>query len=156
MDNFCERVGVKRSTFQYHVKKPRAESHGGSRKEGLDPRTGEFLLPLILRSHRAKEPLSVKEIIECACRLNPGKTENACKMWYSKVFRPKHAGVLSKPSKAQETNTNRASIGYHEIVRWSETASQALEIQMELNRNCLLYTSPSPRDLSTSRMPSSA
>ena len=24
------------------------------------------------------------------------------------------------------------------------------------NRNCLLYTSPSPRDLSTSRMPSSA
>ena len=25
-----------------------------------------------------------------------------------------------------------------------------------LNRSCLLYTSPSPRDLSTSRMPSSA
>ena len=25
-----------------------------------------------------------------------------------------------------------------------------------MNRNCLLYTSPSPRDLSTSRMPSSA
>ena len=25
-----------------------------------------------------------------------------------------------------------------------------------LDRNCLLYTSPSPRDLSTSRMPSSA
>ena len=24
------------------------------------------------------------------------------------------------------------------------------------NKNCLLYTSPSPRDLSTSRMPSSA
>ena len=26
----------------------------------------------------------------------------------------------------------------------------------ELDTNCLLYTSPSPRDLSTSRMPSSA
>ena len=26
----------------------------------------------------------------------------------------------------------------------------------DLNRICLLYTSPSPRDLSTSRMPSSA
>ena len=26
----------------------------------------------------------------------------------------------------------------------------------QLDRNCLLYTSPSPRDLSTSRMPSSA
>ena len=28
--------------------------------------------------------------------------------------------------------------------------------EITLNRNCLLYTSPSPRDLSTSRMPSSA
>ena len=27
---------------------------------------------------------------------------------------------------------------------------------LEESRNCLLYTSPSPRDLSTSRMPSSA
>ena len=27
---------------------------------------------------------------------------------------------------------------------------------VELDENCLLYTSPSPRDLSTSRMPSSA
>ena len=33
-----------------------------------------------------------------------------------------------------------------------------LDIVMELRKryNCLLYTSPSPRDLSTSRMPSSA
>ena len=29
-------------------------------------------------------------------------------------------------------------------------------LQKELTRLCLLYTSPSPRDLSTSRMPSSA
>ena len=29
-------------------------------------------------------------------------------------------------------------------------------IQIGLNLTCLLYTSPSPRDLSTSRMPSSA
>ena len=28
--------------------------------------------------------------------------------------------------------------------------------QVDLNLHCLLYTSPSPRDLSTSRMPSSA
>ena len=31
-----------------------------------------------------------------------------------------------------------------------------MEILSELHTNCLLYTSPSPRDLSTSRMPSSA
>ena len=30
------------------------------------------------------------------------------------------------------------------------------QAQMELDQVCLLYTSPSPRDLSTSRMPSSA
>ena len=31
-----------------------------------------------------------------------------------------------------------------------------LEVDKELPNGCLLYTSPSPRDLSTSRMPSSA
>ena len=31
-----------------------------------------------------------------------------------------------------------------------------LEAEIERVRSCLLYTSPSPRDLSTSRMPSSA
>ena len=31
-----------------------------------------------------------------------------------------------------------------------------LEKALSNNRSCLLYTSPSPRDLSTSRMPSSA
>ena len=30
------------------------------------------------------------------------------------------------------------------------------EFTFEQSKNCLLYTSPSPRDLSTSRMPSSA
>ena len=29
-------------------------------------------------------------------------------------------------------------------------------VPLDLNEDCLLYTSPSPRDLSTSRMPSSA
>ena len=36
----------------------------------------------------------------------------------------------------------------------TETAPAKKELV--LNYNCLLYTSPSPRDLSTSRMPSSA
>ena len=33
---------------------------------------------------------------------------------------------------------------------------EKLAIAQQLSRLCLLYTSPSPRDLSTSRMPSSA
>ncbi len=40
---------------------------------------------------------------------------------------------------------------YHAIER--KQAKKRLRV---LNENCLLYTSPSPRDLSTSRMPSSA
>ena len=35
-------------------------------------------------------------------------------------------------------------------------AKQAMEKAMQYAYSCLLYTSPSPRDLSTSRMPSSA
>ena len=38
-----------------------------------------------------------------------------------------------------------------EIVELKEISSRLTEVQ-----SCLLYTSPSPRDLSTSRMPSSA
>ena len=34
--------------------------------------------------------------------------------------------------------------------------SEDAEVEEEVNAACLLYTSPSPRDLSTSRMPSSA
>jgi len=34
--------------------------------------------------------------------------------------------------------------------------SERLEPELNQDENCLLYTSPSPRDLSTSRMPSSA
>ena len=32
----------------------------------------------------------------------------------------------------------------------------AIQLDMAMEDSCLLYTSPSPRDLSTSRMPSSA
>ena len=38
----------------------------------------------------------------------------------------------------------------------SKEVDQLIEQQVGLRGACLLYTSPSPRDLSTSRMPSSA
>ena len=37
-----------------------------------------------------------------------------------------------------------------------EAGADIVDIGAESARTCLLYTSPSPRDLSTSRMPSSA
>ena len=40
--------------------------------------------------------------------------------------------------------------------RWKTTFNRLQDIEDALKKFCLLYTSPSPRDLSTSRMPSSA
>ena len=37
-----------------------------------------------------------------------------------------------------------------------KNAVKQMELLIKNKENCLLYTSPSPRDLSTSRMPSSA
>ena len=37
-----------------------------------------------------------------------------------------------------------------------EVSDEGRVVNYHLRQNCLLYTSPSPRDLSTSRMPSSA
>ena len=52
---------------------------------------------------------------------------------------------------------------YGNDVRWamagrSQDKLEAVRDEMGISKNvaCLLYTSPSPRDLSTSRMPSSA
>ena len=42
------------------------------------------------------------------------------------------------------------------IVTRSEKSRRALNADLGASYFCLLYTSPSPRDLSTSRMPSSA
>ena len=39
---------------------------------------------------------------------------------------------------------------------WKNTPNENGELPVLEQHNCLLYTSPSPRDLSTSRMPSSA
>ena len=39
--------------------------------------------------------------------------------------------------------------------KWNRHQTE-LKFGSHRNKNCLLYTSPSPRDLSTSRMPSSA
>ena len=40
--------------------------------------------------------------------------------------------------------------------KMNKTLQEGIALAKELNETCLLYTSPSPRDLSTSRMPSSA
>ena len=50
--------------------------------------------------------------------------------------------------KLAESIRNEFVVQIHGVVR--------RRLEGTINKNCLLYTSPSPRDLSTSRMPSSA
>ena len=48
-------------------------------------------------------------------------------------------------------------LGYVGLPLAVEAANSKLNVAgYDINESCLLYTSPSPRDLSTSRMPSSA
>ena len=44
----------------------------------------------------------------------------------------------------------------YQVKRITVNPGSTLSLQTHKKRSCLLYTSPSPRDLSTSRMPSSA
>ena len=56
------------------------------------------------------------------------------------------AEVFANNMKARAISPSGASTGTHE----------AYEKRDESNKSCLLYTSPSPRDVEESRMPSSA
>ena len=59
-------------------------------------------------------------------------------------------GSMSKCNSANNLDLAKGGTdGQQENVRWSDILGRDSII-------CLLYTSPSPRDLSTSRMPSSA
>ena len=70
---------------------------------------------------------------------------------------PDGKGGMSYASPAWAIEANRlATSGKLVIVFFDELTTCPPSVQAALLRVCLLYTSPSPRDLSTSRMPSSA
>ena len=48
------------------------------------------------------------------------------------------------------------SISYGDLIEKDEVIDEVVVSVYKAPHSCLLYTSPSPRDLSTSRMPSSA
>ena len=64
-------------------------------------------------------------------------------------------GQESAKLKADWQRLKRREISKHEFKELYERIDDFLD-QMGTGTTCLLYTSPSPRDLSTSRMPSSA
>ena len=70
--------------------------------------------------------------------------------------------VYCMPEEGVEQVAHEEILTYQEIVRIAGLCARMGISKVKLTggeplvRNCLLYTSPSPRDLSTSRMPSSA
>ena len=74
--------------------------------------------------------------------------------------------LADKLTKITEFDTSQVGIGseWNEGLPWMHLPTQDLiaslnsfeKVQVPKDQICLLYTSPSPRDLSTSRMPSSA
>ena len=58
--------------------------------------------------------------------------------------------MMSSLARLQAASTN------HRIAELEERLANEREVISGMITTCLLYTSPSPRDLSTSRMPSSA
>ena len=58
-------------------------------------------------------------------------------------------------SKPQTDDAEPGDIALDSWVRYDDPEVRTFKLNAE-RQNCLLYTSPSPRDLSTSRMPSSA
>ena len=59
--------------------------------------------------------------------------------------------VLASPSNFEDKTIRIGALVQKGSVEWN-----AKEIQLYFNITCLLYTSPSPRDATLSRMPSSA
>ena len=85
-------------------------------------------------------------------------------MWQSMVSNTKPATGTGTSAKDQSvwvsggkllSKTQAKGTGSHATKSNFSTASEN-HIYFKLDNVCLLYTSPSPRDLSTSRMPSSA
>ena len=63
---------------------------------------------------------------------------------------------LPSTSELQWKTTLNYAYNYNELVSTGDFTEDAISGGTNDSRACLLYTSPSPRDLSTSRMPSSA
>ena len=62
--------------------------------------------------------------------------------------------LKSKAKKVRKIDSRGVIAGFAGSTADALTLFERLEAKLE--KHCLLYTSPSPRDLSTSRMPSSA
>ena len=78
------------------------------------------------------------------------------KEWYHTVGLLRYYSELNTVNKIIQSMEFTSSVCILFAVSYYGTSSFLKELAMMIYLACLLYTSPSPRDLSTSRMPSSA
>ena len=118
-----------------------------------------FINTELLEFIRLKNPLSSVvekyEVIEkdcCKCPFCHSKT-NSLNLFHDEIYTCFHCGesgdVFGFVSKIEK-------ISFLETVQKMAEASGIYTLEELKQKNCLLYTSPSPRDRQKSRMPSSA
>ena len=101
--------------------------------------------------------MSIDDKINEALGITPKKP--ATKQVVKKEFTPPVPRLEDKNKEDLENDHKYSRENYYNLIERGQDAIQGiLDIAQESQhpRACLLYTSPSPRDLSTSRMPSSA
>ena len=87
-------------------------------------------------------------VLALGTRLNPFSTLPG----YGIDYWPKNASIIQVDMNSDRIGlTKKVSVGI-----CGDAKLVAQQLLTQLAPTCLLYTSPSPRDLSTSRMPSSA
>ena len=76
------------------------------------------------------------------------------KLLFGKGNRHVTAEILKHESDDENLKVSQATV--YNVLNDFYNAGLLTKVNIDNDKTCLLYTSPSPRDLSTSRMPSSA
>ena len=144
-------------------------SHGSLEIKGLTPKKAKQFIGYVPQNNQINWnfPLSVKQVVEMGLTnkntFNPFSNKKNSKTIQDSLSK---VGLLEKI----DENVNNLSGGQLQRVLLARTLTQGADILLldeafsavdigaeeDVMKICLLYTSPSPRDLSTSRMPSSA
>ena len=137
------------------------------------PRRGDFNdYDSFKEAHAVNGAKMLREILESCC-LESSLVEEACRLVVRHEFGGDPVSDLLKDAdsisyfevnlplyyqrEGYEETLRRCVWGYHRLSNTMRTRCKMLSFpDLTLSQLCLLYTSPSPRDLSTSRMPSSA
>ena len=95
------------------------------------------------------------EIIDSAVEASAGNWKPSPGLIYPLLGRLLDEGLIEESENGKYQITNNGKTILMDLENWKMNMQQQMSTMMRL-MDCLLYTSPSPRDRSLSRMPSSA